>query len=1100
MKKQFVLLSDLHAHPWSAFAIGDGLQNSRLRTALTILEDSLRRAHELGVPWVFAGDLVHTAGSTLNTVLAGVTQVLHQWPEVSKIVVWGNHDARGKGGKITVDQTMFAALAHAIPMTVLDPSIIGGVEIGVGGITFAGAGYQPRIDLLDKVPSTEVGIYHQTVRTSVAVNDFVFEEGLSPSLLLERHRLSIVGHVHHPQQIPAPEGQGILIPGAPEHHNFGDHGDRGWWIVTLPEHGNPELDFVAASSPQFLTVETPTDAQPDGNFYRIRTVPKGAVLPEGVVAVAPTPTTIKHRDTLRGVTETEQILRIWLTTQPPAKDADAPAYLAAGRELLVTQDPRQLRDVRVTKLSLHNFCCFADQDITIQHGLWLITGRGRDYPSNGAGKSSLIGEALYWLLFGRTTKGLSADDVIRWGATECEVTMALTEHATVTVDGLPILGEGTLEVTRRRGVEGHTLTVIQDGQHTWEATSVNEMTTKLSHYLGITPEIFQNLAYFSQEKLLLFSSATDGERKNVLADLIGLHAYQDASTEASIKTAHHAAEHAEWTTRGEMLERQLEQLEETVVHHRGLSEQWTQTHYVAVTLAQEELSILRQANAKLDKDEGAAVDRLGAEVNALVKQHSKDLDKQRAAITEAIRTKLRQEHAVKLKELSTHLTAKSIAATTGFPSADAATYAVQSLPQYEERLVTLQVTHAEDSQSRLALQEKKVRGESSVVHAKRQLDTTAAELAEAHDTLATGVCPTCQQKVTQAHQEKCLVPLRARHAAAAVYHKESQTNVNALRTTYQDIENQQAKSATALQDLRTLLARLNRTDQQLREVSHLKTELANLEDAAVPERLLKERVDAQLTLDHNTFEQHERQPVDKAEQELRAHTRERAQAVVHHEEEVARLGLEQNPHISAMQQAAGGMDGTRQEYKDAQAKVCRVQKQVEMYDYWRTGFSKQGLQSLLVEEIAARFNASRADIFPLLTQGIYDVQFSTLSKTRGGELREKTEFVVYEHGKPVLYAALSGGQRRRIDIGIMLVLTLAVAQWMGVRGVLGLLILDEVFSFLDESGAEGLIAALGQIIEQVPTIYVITHDTHLQSMIPSVIQVVQDDEGISKVV
>ena len=76
MKKRFVLLSDLHSHPWSAFAKGDGLHNSRLRQSLNILEASLIKAEEEAIPWVFAGDLVHTAGYALNTVMAGVTEIL----------------------------------------------------------------------------------------------------------------------------------------------------------------------------------------------------------------------------------------------------------------------------------------------------------------------------------------------------------------------------------------------------------------------------------------------------------------------------------------------------------------------------------------------------------------------------------------------------------------------------------------------------------------------------------------------------------------------------------------------------------------------------------------------------------------------------------------------------------------------------------------------------------------------------------------------------------------------------------------------------------------------------------------------------------------
>jgi len=355
---RFVLLSDLHAHPWSAFAKGDGLRNSRLRTALNILEASLTKAEEELIPWVFAGDLVHTAGYALNTVMAGITEIFIRHADCDKIVVWGNHDARGVGGKITADQTVFAALACAVPMlTILDPSVT--LEVTAGGITFSGAGYQPRIELLGKIRRSDVGIYHQTVLGSLAPNDFVFEEGLDPELLLDRHRFTIVGHLHHPQQIEAPDGQGILIPGSPEHHNFGDREEHGWWIVTLgdeSEHSddcalgmglgcdcpsqypNPELEFVPGGSPEFCTVETPVDVKPDGNFYRVRTVPMGTRLPDDVLAVAPMPTTIEHRDILQGVAEVDQILEVWLKTQPPGLEVfNAQArkeYLGVGRELL----------------------------------------------------------------------------------------------------------------------------------------------------------------------------------------------------------------------------------------------------------------------------------------------------------------------------------------------------------------------------------------------------------------------------------------------------------------------------------------------------------------------------------------------------------------------------------------------------------------------------------------------------------------------------------------------------------------------------------------------------------------------------------------------
>jgi len=174
--------------------------------------------------------------------------------------------------------------------------------------------------------------------------------------------------------------------------------------------------------------------------------------------------------------------------------------------------------------------------------------------------------------------------------------------------------------------------------------------------------------------------------------------------------------------------------------------------------------------------------------------------------------------------------------------------------------------------------------------------------------------------------------------------------------------------------------------------------------------------------------------------------------------------------------------------------------QAALHDYWRIGFSKQGIQSLLMDEVAGAFNAARGAIFPALTQGVYDVQFSTLSRTKGGDQRERTEFKVYEHGLLVPYEALSGGQRRRIDVGVMLTLVKAISTWMHVPGALGVLVLDEVFGFLDASGAEGLMEALRDLQAVVPTIYAISHDPQLQALFSGTVMIEQDELGVSRVV
>lgn len=60
-------------------------------------------------------------------------------------------------------------------------------------------------------------------------------------------------------------------------------------------------------------------------------------------------------------------------------------------------------------------------------GLYFLTGKNEVNPRlgrNGAGKSTLL-DAITWCLYGKTTRGLKAGDVVAWGENSCSVTVEL---------------------------------------------------------------------------------------------------------------------------------------------------------------------------------------------------------------------------------------------------------------------------------------------------------------------------------------------------------------------------------------------------------------------------------------------------------------------------------------------------------------------------------------------------------------------------------------------------------------------------------------------------------------------------------------------------
>ena len=60
-------------------------------------------------------------------------------------------------------------------------------------------------------------------------------------------------------------------------------------------------------------------------------------------------------------------------------------------------------------------------------GLYFVTGKNEDSPrlgANGIGKSTLL-DAIYWCLYGRTLRGLKANDVITWDEKTCTVSLTM---------------------------------------------------------------------------------------------------------------------------------------------------------------------------------------------------------------------------------------------------------------------------------------------------------------------------------------------------------------------------------------------------------------------------------------------------------------------------------------------------------------------------------------------------------------------------------------------------------------------------------------------------------------------------------------------------
>ena len=96
------------------------------------------------------------------------------------------------------------------------------------------------------------------------------------------------------------------------------------------------------------------------------------------------------------------------------------------------------------------------------------------------------------------------------------------------------------------------------------------------------------------------------------------------------------------------------------------------------------------------------------------------------------------------------------------------------------------------------------------------------------------------------------------------------------------------------------------------------------------------------------------------------------------------------------------------------------------------------------------------------------------------------------------YECLSGGERQKIDIIIQLALRDMMCTFMNFSS--NILVLDEITDFMDNQGSNKLINTISNLIQDVSSIFFVTHHTELNLPYDKIITVIKDKTGISKLI
>ncbi len=247
---RFVVVSDVHAHNWSACSTTTNGLNSRLLD--TTLELTRVRQHMLhyGIKYIVnCGDLFHVRGKppteAVNLMLANAKSLKKQGAE--QFYLRGNHDTSLESKHHSLEPFKEYGLVIDKPM-----------RFKIEDTECVGIPYCVTIEELEEGlklvrPKTKLLFMHQGVHGVPLRSGYIPGEMMKPSLLPKSTLLNILGHYHEYQWI----NKNSLYVGSLTQHNWGDEGIGKYFLevrIRIPPDELLEVNEQLTRAPQFKTL------------------------------------------------------------------------------------------------------------------------------------------------------------------------------------------------------------------------------------------------------------------------------------------------------------------------------------------------------------------------------------------------------------------------------------------------------------------------------------------------------------------------------------------------------------------------------------------------------------------------------------------------------------------------------------------------------------------------------------------------------------------------------------------------------------------------------------------------------------------------------
>jgi DNA repair exonuclease SbcCD ATPase subunit len=198
-----------------------------------------------------------------------------------------------------------------------------------------------------------------------------------------------------------------------------------------------------------------------------------------------------------------------------------------------------------------------------------------------------------------------------------------------------------------------------------------------------------------------------------------------------------------------------------------------------------------------------------------------------------------------------------------------------------------------------------------------------------------------------------------------------------------------------------------------------------------------------------------------------------------YQQTIERIESLENAWKQTVEEYGKELDILSEGVKGLEEEVDTLDIDISYYEFWKNAFSRTGIRSYLLDRIVPFLNERVGHYLNILTDGCIEAEFSTIKELASGEKRENFNLEISNRNAAGSYEGNSGGEKRRIDLGVALGFNDFIASRSGKR--FNLLVLDEVFEGVDAEGLYYVIKVLEDIARRKSSVFVITHRDELKS-------------------